>query len=185
MPGDLPPSSGPTSRVSILHGGGVTVTAMEPVQDSGTDDCYSCGGNATLNNLPPWQRILVGTDWRVAHAINCALPGWLVVIARRHITTVAELDAAEATELGLVTWRLSRALIEVTGCAKTYVAAFSEAAGFTHLHVHVVPRAHGLPTDEQGPAVFTHLRRPAAEWVPEGTMDDLARALAARIATGP
>ncbi|WP_018500288.1 HIT family protein [Parafrankia discariae] len=158
---------------------------MASVHDSGPDGCYSCDCNAALTDLPPRQRILVGAGWRVAHAINCALPGWLVVIARRHITTVAELDAAEATEMGLVTWRLSRALTEVTGCAKTYVAAFSEAAGFTHLHVHVVPRAHGLPADEQGPAVFTHLRRPAAEWVPEGTMDDLAGALAARIAAQP
>ncbi|WP_043603376.1 MULTISPECIES: HIT family protein [Protofrankia] len=147
------------------------------------EDCYSCVRNASLDALPPRERILLGPGWRVVHAIRAALPGWLVVVARRHVTSPAELTAAEASELGLVTWRLSRALIDVTGCAKTYVVAFSEAEGFTHLHVHVIPWAADLPVAERGPAVFSYLRRPPAEWVSPDTMDSLAQALAISLAS--
>jgi diadenosine tetraphosphate (Ap4A) HIT family hydrolase len=144
---------------------------------TGVDDCYSCAGNASVDDLPPRERILLGSGWRAAHAIRTALPGWLVVVTRRHVTSIADLTAAEATELGLMTWRLSRALVAVTGCVKTYVAAFSEVEGFTHLHVHVIPRAADLPAADRGPAIFTHLRGPAASWVPTDSMDDLALAL--------
>ncbi|MCM3920680.1 HIT family protein [Frankia sp. AiPs1] len=149
----------------------------------GTEGCYSCAGNAAPAGLPPRERVLVGTGWRAAHAIRTALPGWLVLVSRRHLTSPAELTEAEAAELGVLTWRLSRALVKVTGCAKTYVAAFSEAAGFEHLHVHIVPRAKDLPVTAQGPDVFTFLRRPEVEWVLPAVMDDLAVRLAAVLDT--
>ncbi|WP_322755845.1 HIT family protein [Frankia sp. Cas3] len=149
------------------------------------DDCYSCVGNGSLDTLPPRERILLGSGWRVAHAIRAALPGWLVVVARRHVTSLGDLTAAEASELGLMTWRLGRALADVTGCAKTYVAAFSEAPGFTHIHVHVIPRAESLPTADRGPAVFSYLRRPASEWVSSEVMDSLAETLAVSLASMP
>ncbi|KJE20798.1 HIT family hydrolase, diadenosine tetraphosphate hydrolase [Frankia torreyi] len=151
----------------------------------GENDCYSCAGNAALAGLPPRERVLIGTGWRAAHAIRTALPGWLVLVSRRHVTSPAELTEAEAAELGVLTWRLSRALVEVTGCVKTYVAAFSEAAGFEHLHIHVVPRAADLPAAAQGPDVFTFLRRPEAEWVPPAVMDDLATRLTAALGAAP
>ncbi|WP_261575209.1 HIT family protein [Frankia gtarii] len=151
------------------------------VAAAGERSCYSCAGNAALAGLPPRERVLIGTGWRAAHAIRAALPGWLVLVSRRHVTSPAELTAAEAAELGVLTWRLSRALVEVTGCVKTYVAAFSEADGFEHLHVHVVPRAADLPAADQGPDVFTFLRRSEAEWVPPAEMDDLAIRLAAAL----
>lgn len=150
--------------------------------ENGSDGCYSCEQNAALAGLPTRERIHVSGGWRVAHAIRCAMPGWLVLVARRHITTIAELDDAEAAELGPLCQRLSRGLVEVTGCTRTYVAAFSEAAGFTHLHVHVIPRAGGLPADQLGPAVFSYLRRPPTEWVSPEVMDSLSRSLASRLA---
>ncbi|ONH54805.1 HIT family protein [Frankia sp. CcI49] len=152
-------------------------------QATGSDSCYSCKQEASLATLPIRERILVGAGWRAAHAIRCALPGWLVLVARRHITTIADLDAAAAAELGVLCRTLSLALTDVTGCAKTYVAAFSEAPGFDHLHVHVIPRAHDVPVEERGPSIFRYLREPSAAWVPEAAMNDLARALAARITT--
>lgn len=143
--------------------------------------CYSCQGNDPERTLPPRGRIADRQGWRVAHATGCALPGWLVLVAKRHVTRYAELTAAEAAELGLLSWQVSRALTTVTGCAKTYVAMFSEAAGFEHLHVHLVPRAADLPAGERGPAVFTYLRRPAAEWVTPEATDTLAEEVAAAL----
>jgi diadenosine tetraphosphate (Ap4A) HIT family hydrolase len=154
------------------------------VHPAGADTCFSCAHNSEADRLPVRERIAVGAGWRVAHAIQVALPGWLVVVARRHVTALAELDAAEAAELGRLTWRASRALRAVTGCAKTYVAIFGEAEGFAHLHAHVIPRAVDAPPAARGPAVFDLLRRPPADWLPPAAMDDLARRLAAELAGG-
>lgn len=141
-------------------------------------DCYSCRENNSAHILPANARIAVRPGWRVAHAIECALPGWLVLVAARHITRFTDLTTTEAAELGTLSWQVARALQTVTGCEKTYVAAFGEAAGFEHLHVHVVPRSPDLTASERGPAVFSYLRRPETEWVSAETMDAIATDLA-------
>jgi len=142
------------------------------------ETCYSCATNqAESAGLPPRERILIGDGWRVAHAVTATMPGWLVVIARRHVVSLADLTAAEAAELGLMTWRLSKALTRAFGCQKTYVACFAEATGFEHLHVHVIPRSPDLPADARGPAVFEHLRQPESRWVPQAEMDRIATLL--------
>lgn len=92
--------------------------------------------------------------WRVAHAFNSTLPGWLVVVPRSHITAFADLSRESATELGGLIRDVSVALREITGCVKTYVMQFADAEGFEHLHVHVVPRAADRPPELKGPCVF-------------------------------
>ncbi|MEU3188893.1 HIT family protein [Streptomyces sp. NPDC006923] len=150
-----------------------------------TPDCYACGQEARFDDLPPRERIAVDSHWRVAHAFNTALPGWLVLLPRRHITAVHDLTDAEAAALG--TWQvgLSRALRALTGCEKTYVVQFAEAEGFSHVHFHVVPRMAGLPRELRGPGVFGLLTRPEAEWVTAGRADEIAHSLRARIAAEP
>ena len=95
--------------------------------------CFSCGNNERAD-LAPRERIYVGPGWRVAHAFGTALPGWLVLLPRRHVTALDELTTAEAEELGPLLRALTRALREATGCDKTYVALFAEAEGFAHVH---------------------------------------------------
>ncbi|MFI6697834.1 HIT family protein [Streptomyces sp. NPDC050509] len=89
-------------------------------------DCYTCGQEARIEELPLSERIVLDRHWRVAHAFDTALPGWLVLLPRRHVTAVHELTDAEAATLGTWQVRLSRALRDVTGCVKTYVAQFAE-----------------------------------------------------------
>ncbi|MEO5743215.1 MAG: hypothetical protein ABIQ53_01325 [Terracoccus sp.] len=48
-------------------------------------------------------------------------------------------------EVGGLVHRLSSALGQVTGCVKTYLMKFSEAEGFAHPHVRVVPPDAGPP----------------------------------------
>jgi diadenosine tetraphosphate (Ap4A) HIT family hydrolase len=86
----------------------------------------------------------------VAHAFDVAIPGWLVLLTRRHVTALDELTADEAAGLGPLLRALTAALREVTGCQKTYVALFAEAEGFAHVHFHVVPREPGLPAESAG-----------------------------------
>ena len=63
-------------------------------------DCYSCQQESQLDTVTDCERVWVATHWRVAHAIGCALPGWLVAVPRRRTTTIAELNGVEAAELG-------------------------------------------------------------------------------------
>ncbi len=141
-------------------------------------DCYSCAGNAGLENLPPRERIAVDKYWRVAHAFGSAVPGWLVLLPRRHIISIAELTGPEAASLGTWQVRLSRALHTVLGCQKTYVAQFAEAEGFAHVHFHIVPRAADLASEFRGPRIFQLLGPSAPPHVGEQRMDEIAVELA-------
>lgn len=138
--------------------------------------CVSCADEARLATLPPRDRIAVDDHWRVAHAFGVALPGWLVLLPRRHVTAVADLTDAEAAGLGSWQVRLSRALGTALGCPKTYVAQFAEAEGFAHVHFHVVPRMPDLPPELRGPGVFALLGRPDDEPTP-AARDTLAAIL--------
>jgi diadenosine tetraphosphate (Ap4A) HIT family hydrolase len=96
--------------------------------------------------------------WRVAHAFNSSLAGWLVVLPTRHVESVDELTATESEVLGRLLRQASRALRTVTGCLKTYVMMFAEAEGFSHVHFHVVPRMSDFPEDRRGANVFAYLK---------------------------
>jgi diadenosine tetraphosphate (Ap4A) HIT family hydrolase len=144
-------------------------------------DCYTCAQEAAFDRLPPRELIAADDHWRVAHAIGGALPGWLVLLPRRHVTAIADLTDEEAAALGTWQVRLSRALAEVTGCAKTYVAQFAEAEGFSHVHFHLVPRMADQPADRRGPAVFGYLTVAPDERVPAHRMDELAVELTRRL----
>ncbi|PBC79617.1 diadenosine tetraphosphate (Ap4A) HIT family hydrolase [Streptomyces sp. TLI_235] len=145
-------------------------------------DCYTCARTGDPAGLAP--RELIGGDdhWRVAHAFGTALPGWLVLVPRRHVTSIAELTDDEAASLGRWQVRVSRALGEVTGCAKTYVAQFAEAEGFAHVHFHIVPRSSDHPEELRGPRVFGLLGKGAGTPVTPEEMDRLALLLRAALA---
>jgi diadenosine tetraphosphate (Ap4A) HIT family hydrolase len=117
----------------------------------------------------------------VAHDFKTTVPGWLVLLPRRHVTAVHDLTDAEASALGVWQVELSRALRKVTGCLKTYVVQFAEAEGFAHVHFHIVPRMPDLPPEHRGPAVFGLLRRPMHERVTADHADRMARSLRAQL----
>lgn len=58
------------------------------------------------------------------------LPGWLVLLPRRHVVALDEMATDAAAELGPLLRAANSALREVLGCQKTYVALFAEAEGF-------------------------------------------------------
>lgn len=140
--------------------------------------CFACENNDQFEALPARERIAVDESWRVAHAVGTELLGWLVLVPRRHVTTVADLTSAEAAGLGFWQVRCSQALRAVTGCVKTYVVQFAEAEGFSHVHFHVIPRMADLPAERRGPGVFGLLGVPEQQQVDGARMDALAAALA-------
>ncbi|MFI5960284.1 HIT family protein [Cryptosporangium sp. NPDC051539] len=148
-------------------------------------DCYACQEEERFAALPPRENIVSDEHWRVVHAFDSALRGWLVLLPRRHVTSVAGLTDREAATLGTWQVRLSRALREETGCQKTYVMQFAEKDGFAHVHFHVVPRLADLPAEHRGPAVFHYARRPLSEQLSEVDRDEVALALRAALARRP
>lgn len=144
-------------------------------------DCYACAQEAEADKLPLRERIAGDDLWRVAHAFDSALPGWLVLVPRRHVTSVGGLTDAEAQSLGMWQVRLSRALHEVLGCQKTYIAQFAEAAGFSHVHFHVVPRPPDLAPELRGPRIFQMLGAVDRPHISDQRMDEIARELAAQL----
>ncbi|MAT98493.1 MAG: hypothetical protein CL608_15215 [Anaerolineaceae bacterium] len=65
-----------------------------------------------------WDNIFRTQYWDVVHSYNTGLPGWLVLVARRHIAAIDEMSEAEAAELGNLLRQVSLSLKQVTGCRK-------------------------------------------------------------------
>ncbi|MDO8390555.1 MAG: HIT family protein [Actinomycetota bacterium] len=121
-------------------------------------DCVTCralAGEVVLTNAP---RLDLDDHWRVEHVHPVAIPGWLVLVLRRHARAVHELTDDEALALGTWLPKLCSALHTATGCASEYVAQFAEGDGFQHVHFHLVARMPDWPTDLRGLAVFNALR---------------------------
>ncbi len=123
---------------------------------------------------PLWDSIYRTAHWDVVHSYNTSLAGWLVLVARRHMAAIAEMNEAEAVELGRLLRLVSIAVQRATNSEKTYVVQFAEAAEHPHVHFHVVPRMADLPAHQRGPAIFRHLGVPEAERVSEARMDEIA-----------
>ena len=144
-------------------------------------DCFNCNQNTQLDALPIRDRVHVGEHWRIVHAWS-ALPGWLVVISRRHLLSLADQTPDEAADLGRLLRAASAALTDIVGCAKTYVIMYAEVAGFEHIHLHLVPRMPDLDPSYRGSGVFQLLKRPESAWVPAAERDRLGARLNGEIA---
>lgn len=111
------------------------------------------------------------------HAFDTSLPGWLVVIAKRHVESFVELTEEEAASFGPFLHRVSKALQEVKGAVKTYTVLFAEHPEHPHVHFHVVPRAADLPDDRRGKCVFKYLGVAEQDIVPLEARNALAAEL--------
>jgi diadenosine tetraphosphate (Ap4A) HIT family hydrolase len=146
-------------------------------------NCPSCEVN-TRPDLPPRERIYVNARWRLVHAFDASLAGWLVLLPLRHVTALDELTTEEAADLGPLLRSATSALRDVTHCSKTYVALFAEAEGFQHLHFHIIPRMPDLDAEFRGPRVFGLLGGPD-KYVPHEVMDQTALRLMSALPVDP
>lgn len=149
------------------------MTSLQPNDNGLVPGCFSCDQQASPS--PPVREDVVRTrHWRAAHAFNSTLPGWLVLLPTRHVTSFAQLSPEAADELGGLVRRVSIALEAVTGCVKTYLMQFSEAEGFSHLHLHLVPRSADQPEAARGPRAFVHLTDDRSRWLSDNDRDAIA-----------
>lgn len=80
------------------------------------------------------------------------VPGWMMMVARRHVPGPAHFDAREVASFGPTWCHLQRVLLEVTGALRIYTAAMGESS--PHFHGHLVPRFATMPKDAKGWGVF-------------------------------
>jgi diadenosine tetraphosphate (Ap4A) HIT family hydrolase len=139
--------------------------------------CYTCELLARRDSgeAPLWDNIYRAPYWDVVHSFNTALPGWLVLVARRHIESIAELTEDEAAELGVLLRRVSTAVQEVTGCVKTYAIQFAEHPEHPHVHFHVIPRMADQPDERRSTKIFGYLGVSEEERVSEDEMNKIAK----------
>ena len=148
-----------------------------------TDGCVTCelGVRRRAGAAPVWDNILATPSWDVAHAFGTDIEGWCVVVARRHITSLAQLTDEESRELGPLVRDLSAVLQDLVGCAKTYLAQFAEHPDHPHVHLHLIPRPVDLADEQRGPGVFGRLGLPEDQWVPEARRNGLALHIRGRL----
>ena len=90
--------------------------------------------------------------WCVRHAEPAGVPGWMLLISKRHVGGPAHFDEREAAVFGLALRHFQRVLEQVTGALRIYTAAMGESA--PHFHAHMVPRYATMPRDAKAWSVF-------------------------------
>lgn len=113
------------------------------------DACGICEKLASAEAAP----VFVNELWHV-RAIDppVGVPGWMMMVARRHVPGPAQFDAREIASFGPTWCHLQRVLLEVTGALRIYTAALGESS--PHFHGHLVPRFRDMPKDAKGWGVF-------------------------------
>jgi diadenosine tetraphosphate (Ap4A) HIT family hydrolase len=113
------------------------------------EGCLACDLLEGRRDLPGGV-ILDAGRWIVNHCIGPLGVGTLIVVPRRHVVHVWELDDGEARELGPLLRRVSAVLAELVRPEQVYVGLWSHA-GARPVHVHwvVQPVTRAL-MDEMG-----------------------------------
>jgi diadenosine tetraphosphate (Ap4A) HIT family hydrolase len=76
--------------------------------------------------------------------------GHILVCPKRHVEKIfADLSREAYEELQRVVWAVGRAIQEVLGPERIYVASFGSQQMNRHVHFHVVPLPAGVPVREQ------------------------------------
>ena len=145
-------------------------------------DCPVCRSNAGILRISPGAVIYEGRAWQVEHAYPTSLLGWLVVVLRRHAEALHELTFDEATELGAIQRAVAVSLQSNLGCVKEYAVCYGEAAGFSHLHLHLIPRSIDLDVDLQGGGIFGCLESPE-DTLPASVVSEFCDELGTMVAT--
>lgn len=116
-----------------------------------SDPSPPCGVCATLANAK--DAIYEDDLWHVRSAdAPYGVPGWTMLMSKRHVGGPAHFDDREAASFGPVLRHVSRTLERVSGALRVYLAAMGES--HPHFHAHLVPRTATMPKDAKAWGVF-------------------------------
>ena len=152
-----------------------------PREIAETEVCMFC---ERLRNPSELADCMVYEDelFHVSHQVNeegQTYLGSVIIQTRRHVHDLAELTEEEASKLGSLITRSSRALKNCTGASWTYAESFLER--YQHVHVIITARYPGMPKE--------YIRLAIRKWpdAPKGARADvveLSRKLRASCARG-
>jgi len=126
------------------------------------DSCPMCD-EVRGRVIPPGGVIFDAGHWIVAHHPGGFTdPGELIVKARRHCESMAELTAAEAAALGPVLQAAVAAIERVVRPPRVYVASYGERV--RHLHFLLLPRTQRLPAGHVFSDVYRRGRSLLRQW---------------------
>jgi diadenosine tetraphosphate (Ap4A) HIT family hydrolase len=125
---------------------------MSAVSSKECGICQSISGAKRLNQVP---RVMVTKNWVVEHIYPTSIKGWMIMTPKRHVTAVHQLNREEMAEFGELMHEICTGQHEIYKAEKEYFMQFSEAEGFNHLNIHVVPRLKDWPDEMKGPNIFT------------------------------
>jgi diadenosine tetraphosphate (Ap4A) HIT family hydrolase len=116
--------------------------------------CMTCAANRGELKAPGGV-IYEDALWRIEHILEpIPMAGWLIAKPLRHVTTFADLTPEEAAAFGPLMHRTMGAMQRILDAEKVYLCLFSEAEGFVHIHVHLIPAMRDWTAAQRGPAVF-------------------------------
>jgi len=146
-----------------------------------------CGVCNQLRDAASRGRVLFENElWHVrATGAPTAVPGWVMLLTRRHVPGPAQFNEREARSFGPTLSHLQRVLLEVTGALRIYTAAMGESS--PHFHAHSVPRYALMPKGAKAWAVFDLQRAAAAGEieVDEAEAERVSAALARALRASP
>lgn len=91
--------------------------------------------------------------WIVRHGdAPYGLPGWLMMMAKRHVQGPATFDDREAASFGPMLRHMHRTLLEASGALRIYTAFMGES--HPHFHAHLVPRYARMPKEAKAWGAF-------------------------------
>jgi histidine triad (HIT) family protein len=118
-------------------------------------DCFICRKHRGEIHIPGGaiaeDDLVYAGHAQIRPGQTTAYLGYLMAEPKRHVTGLQFLSDDEARALGLWVARLSRALVAVERADHVY--AFVLGDQVAHVHVHVVARYPGAPTEYRGPRV--------------------------------
>lgn len=154
-----------------------------PIVAGAVADCAVC---ATLAGPGRKEPLFEDDLWHVRPADDPAgVPGWMMLISRRHVPGPAHFDDREAESFGPALRHFERVLEQVSGALRIYTAAMGES--HPHFHAHLVPRYATMPRDAKAWSVFDLQRAVGAGELPidRGEVARVSEAYGRALAAGP
>jgi diadenosine tetraphosphate (Ap4A) HIT family hydrolase len=149
---------------------------------SSAPDCAVCTSLSSPGAVPA---IYEDELWHLRHAEPAGVPGWMLMISRRHVPGPAHFDDREAASFGPALRHFERVLEEITGALRIYTAALGESS--PHFHAHMVPRYAKMPNDAKAWSVFDLQRAAGAGEivVDQAAVQQISEAYRATLALTP
>lgn len=104
------------------------------------NDCIFC---KIIDNQIPSNTVYEDDDVKAILDVAPANRGHVIVLVKKHVESIFELDEATAAKLFPVVTRIAKAIQKTLQCDGVNILQNNgEAAGQTvhHLHVHIIPR---------------------------------------------